>query len=66
MSFNRDDLKRVAWTFIQAGAAVLLAGALSWINDGVALDWEALAIAAVAAGFSAIKNLVLPDGNVVK
>ena len=66
MGFNVSDLKRIGWTFVQAGAAVILAGLVSFVNDGVAFDIEALGIAAIAAGISAVKNFLLPDGNAAK
>jgi hypothetical protein len=66
MSLNRNDWKRIGWTFVQAGAAVLIAGALSWLNDGVAFDYEALGVAAIAAGISAVKNFLLGDEHVAK
>jgi hypothetical protein len=36
------------------------------MNDGVAFDLEALGVAVLAAGISAVKNLLLSEGNAVK
>ena len=71
MTFTKDDLKRVVWTFLQAGlaAAVVVLSAQS----SVPKDWDtakqtslAVALAAVAAGISAIKNLLLNDSSSLK
>jgi drug/metabolite transporter (DMT)-like permease len=70
LGFTKDDLKRVAWTALQAfiGAVLVLA-------PGVfqAPNWEtaktlgvAALVAGVAAAFSAVKNLVLSDGSALK
>ena len=65
-SFTKKDVVRVAWTFAQAGLAVVLAGALSWIRDGTAFDVEAIGVAALAAGLAAVKNLFTKDGSMLK
>lgn len=65
-SFTSDDLKRVAWTFVQAALAVLLAGALNWVNSGEVFDWKALVVGALAAGISAVKNFVLSNDSALK
>ena len=69
-SFTLDDLKRVAWTAIQAFLAavlVLAPGVLAAPNLEAA---KALAIAAIVAGvaaaISALKNLLLADGSALK
>lgn len=71
LSFTKDDLKRVVWTFLQAfvGALLVAVGAQSTIPQ----SWSeakqvaiAAVLAAVAAGVSAVKNLVLADGSPLK
>ena len=32
MTFTHDDLKRVVWTFVQAGAAVALVYGMGWLQ----------------------------------
>lgn len=70
LSFTLDDLKRVAWTALQAflGAVLVLApGVLNAPNFEAA---KALAVAALVAGLaaalSALKNLFLADGSALK
>lgn len=68
MTFTRDDLKRVLWTVLQAGAAavaILLAK-----QSDLPSDWNgwkqlgiALGFAFVAGVFSAIKNLATPTSS---
>lgn len=69
LGLSKDDVKRVAWTVIQAGlaAAVLFASQQSQVPN----SWSAikqvgigLALAFVAGVISAVKNLVLaPDST---
>lgn len=59
------DVKRIAWTFAMAALAVLIASATDWINGGE-LNWKAWAIAAIAAGISAVKNGSLPENHALK
>ncbi len=54
LSFTKKDLVRVAWTFAAAAVA-------SWATTGGSYT-KAAAIAAVAAGITAVKNFVLADG----
>jgi hypothetical protein len=71
IGFTKDDLKRVAWTFVQAALGALVVGLSAQskipnnLDDGkqVALG---LAFAAVAAGISAVKNGLLADGSTLK
>jgi hypothetical protein len=70
MSFTLDDVKRVAWTAIQAFLAAVLVLAPGILQ---APNWEAaktLAVAALVAGIaaaiSALKNLLLADSSPIK
>lgn len=60
------DWRKIVWTFIQAAGAVFIALAADWIKNGGELNWKVWAIAAVAAGWSAIKNFVLAEESPVK
>lgn len=62
LGFNRDDLSRVVWTFIQAGVAFAAVQAAL----GHDVTGKAVVIGAVAAGISAVKNFVLADGSQLK
>jgi hypothetical protein len=69
-SFTLDDVKRVAWTAIQAFLAAVLVLAPGILQ---APNWEAaktLAVAALVAGIaaaiSALKNLLLADSSPIK
>lgn len=71
MGFTRDDLKRVLWTFIQAGAAAAIV--VISAQSEVPKDWDtakqvgiAVVLAAIAAGISAVKNFFLSDGAALK
>ena len=71
ISFTKDDLKRVVWTFVQAflgAVAVALAAQTQLPNSwsGAKQVALAVAVAGVAAGVSAVKNLVLADGSTLK
>jgi hypothetical protein len=70
VGLNEGDLRRIGWTFAQAFLAtflVLATGALSAPNfaEGKAA-LVAAALAGLAAGLSALKNLVTPDGSSLK
>jgi hypothetical protein len=73
ISFTKDDLKRAVWTFLQAFVVVFAAG-LSDLLDAFKADGldagtsaaVALVVAAIAAGLSALKNLVLADTSALK
>lgn len=73
ISFTKDDVKRAVWTAIQAFLAVFLLGLTDVFEafkagglDGAEAAGLALVGAAVAAGFSALKNLVLADDSAIK
>lgn len=71
MTFTRDDVKRVIWTFVQAGigAAVVVLSAQSQLPkdwDGAKQVGYAVVVAFVAAGLSALKNLLTPSGSTLK
>jgi hypothetical protein len=65
MTFTLDDFKRVAWTFVQAVLGVALAASLDWIK-GAEFAPRTWIIAAVAAGISAVKNLLTQPGDTLK
>jgi hypothetical protein len=70
MGLNEVDIRRILWTFAQAFLAVFLVaatGALASPNLGEAkAALLAGAVAGLAAGLSALKNLVLPDSSTLK
>lgn len=66
LSFTRDDVKRVVWTFLMAAFGVFVALLADWFTNGGDLNWKVWAIAALAAGVSAVKNLLLADGSTLK
>jgi hypothetical protein len=70
LSFTLDDLKRVAWTALQAflGAVLVLApGILNAPNfEGAKALAVAALVAGLAAALSALKNLFLADGSALK
>ena len=60
-SFTKKDVVRAIWAFVF--------GALGYIVIVQPQDlasWKAAAVGAVAAGASAVKNLVLADGTTLK
>jgi hypothetical protein len=64
ISFTTKDLIRAGWTFLFGVLGFLIAVQAEII--GGELDARAIAVGAIAAGFSALKNLVLADGTTVK
>lgn len=54
--WKRDLVKRAAWTFIQSAGGVFLAGLAVNINQ---VQLKALVVAAIAAGLSALKGLII-------
>jgi hypothetical protein len=64
--FNASDVRRIAWTFFMAAGAVFTALAAKWFEDGGDLNWKAWAVAALAAGISAVKNGSLSDTSNLK
>ena len=65
MTFTKDDLRRVIWTFVQAGLGVALVYGTGWL-EGDGFEVRAVLAAVVAAGISAVKNLALSDGSEIK
>ncbi len=68
--FTKDDLKRVAWTAIQAGiaafwAAVSGVGAIKDLSTAKAALIAGI-VAAAAGLLSALKNAVLAEGAKIK
>jgi hypothetical protein len=66
MNLTQDDVKRIIWTFVMAAGGVLIALAFEWFSNGGDLNWKVWAVAAVAAGISAVKNLLTNPGDVLK
>lgn len=73
IGFTKDDLKRAAWTFVQAFLVVFFAGLNDLLDafkagglDATASAVLALVVGALAAGVSALKNLFLADGSSLK
>lgn len=65
-----DTVKRAAWTFAQAfvGAFLVLAAGLATVHnvaEGKAVVGAAIA-GGIAAGVSAVKNLLFPQGSTVR
>jgi hypothetical protein len=65
VTFTKDDLKRVVWTFIQAVLGYAAVVQFTSVG-GAPFDWKAFAVGAFAAGAAAVKNLVLADGTWAK
>jgi hypothetical protein len=69
--FTKDDFKRVVHTFLQAFLGVVIVAIAAQtsipksVSDAKQLAY-AVAAAAVAAGVSAVKNLILADGSALK
>jgi hypothetical protein len=71
LSFTADDAKRVIHTFLQAalGGLIVALSSQSQLPKSVSDAKQAayvLAVAAVAAGLSAVKNAVLKDRSALK
>jgi hypothetical protein len=64
LSFTTKDLVRAVWTFIFGALSYVLLVQGDIINGDV--DLKAIAVGALAAGFSALKNLVFADGSTIK
>lgn len=64
MTFTRDDVKRVLWTFIFTAVSI----AIVQFTDIMAgtVSWKTVVVAAVAAGLSAVKNLLTETGSAWK
>lgn len=54
--WKQDLVKRALWTFVQSAGGVFLAGLAVNINQ---VQLKALVVAAIAAGLSALKGLLL-------
>ncbi len=65
LGFNSADLRRVVWTFLLAAGGYAIAQASGWVSGGK-VEWPALVVGLLAAGGSAVKNLVLADGSSIK
>ena len=65
MGLNVSDWKRIGWTALQAGLAVVILNVTGWLN-GASWDWKAVGVAALAAVLSAVKNFALSDDNQIK
>ena len=61
IGFTKKDLIRAAWTFIAAASGYVL---IAQPTDKA--SWTTAAVAGVAAGVSALKNLLLADGVTLK
>lgn len=64
IGFTRRDLIRAVWTFVFAALGFVIAVQADIIGGTV--DWRAVGLGALAAGLSAVKNLVLQDGSLIK
>lgn len=64
ISFTTKDLVRALWSFLFGALAFVLAVQTEILGGDV--DWRGIALGAIAAGLSAVKNLVLADGSTVK
>lgn len=70
MGLTSSDIRRIVWTFLQAFLAAFLVLAVGIVNAPNLNEAKAALISAVlaalAAGFSAVKNAFLEDGSSVK
>jgi hypothetical protein len=71
LSFTKDDFKRVVWTFAQVVVATAVVGVAAQSQVPRSVDDAkqvaiGIVLAAVAAGISAVKNLLLADGSGLK
>jgi hypothetical protein len=62
ISFTSKDLVRALWAFA-FGALGYIVIAQPQAESG---QWKAVGIGAVAAGLSAVKNLIFADGSTIK
>lgn len=70
MGLNENDIRRVAWTFVQTFIAAFLVTANGWsavpnYNTAKAAVISA-GLAGIAAAISLVKNLVLGEGSTLK
>ena len=61
IGFTRNDLIRAVWTFVAAAVGYILI-----VQPTDATSWKTALVAGVAAGVSAVKNLLLADGSRLK
>jgi ferric-dicitrate binding protein FerR (iron transport regulator) len=61
LSFTTKDLVRALWSFVFGALAYIVV-----VQPTTSNDWKAALAGAVAAGLSAVKNLVLADGSTLK
>lgn len=61
LSFTVKDLVRAAWSFLFGALAYIVV-----VQPTTSSDWKAALAGAVAAGLSAVKNLLLADGSTAK
>jgi ferric-dicitrate binding protein FerR (iron transport regulator) len=61
LKFTKRDAMRAVWTFLFAALGVIVV-AKPQSGD----EWKVAAVAAVAAGIGAVKNLILRDGSTLK
>lgn len=66
MGLTSSDVRRIVWTFIMAAAGVFVALMADWFTNGGDFNWKVWAVAAIAAGISAVKNAVLSDTSTIK
>jgi len=70
MELTAQDVKRVVWTFVQAAVGSFLVAVAGIAASPSFSAAKALAIAAstggIAAGWSAVKNLILTDTSTLK
>lgn len=64
IGFTVKDLIRAVWVFIFGAVGFVMAVQLDIIGGDP--DWRAIGLGALAAGLSAVKNLVLADGTTLK
>ena len=65
LGLGYKDWARIAWTFVQGLLGYALAATLNWV-PGDPFNWRAFGVGLLAAGFSAVKNLVLADESGLK
>lgn len=61
IGFGKRDLVRAVWSFVFAALAYV-----ATVQPTTSDAWKPALAGAIAAGLSAVKNLVLADGSTVK
>ena len=64
MTFTKDDVKRVLWTFVFTAVSIAVVQATDLLSGTV--SWKTVLVASIAAGLSAVKNLVTDTGSAWK